>query len=277
MDSKLHVPKALKVVDLKDILAKANVSVTGKANKPDLIAKILASPEAVEVYNQNYGPAPETPAQDASPTPVNAPQKSEAVRPSFLSSSLRSTILSRRVSGTTTEIDCALVDFTNREGVGSLSALLEACFQGSTQTSKRHSLCAWACRNDTLVSKNDSAAAATKPSEISATEDAKKTVEDEEAEKRKARAARFGIPVVEPKAANVKAPGKGTGKAKGASLAEDPDKLAARAARFGNTLSPQDNSPKSNGKKRSAEPVDEEELARRKKRAERFGSSAVGY
>ena len=76
-----HIPrKALKVVDLKDILAKANVAVTGKANKPDLIAKILASPEAIEVYNNNYGPAPAHPAQDASASTKNAPQKSEAVR-----------------------------------------------------------------------------------------------------------------------------------------------------------------------------------------------------
>ena len=49
--------KSLKVVDLKDILAKAEVAIQGKANKPDLIAKILASPEALKVYEQQYGSA----------------------------------------------------------------------------------------------------------------------------------------------------------------------------------------------------------------------------
>jgi hypothetical protein len=44
--------KALKVVDLKDILAKASVSAPAKANKQDLIARILASPAALGVYNK---------------------------------------------------------------------------------------------------------------------------------------------------------------------------------------------------------------------------------
>ena len=52
--------KSLKVVDLKDILNKAAVAVPAKANKQDLIARILASPAAIQVYNklQNPNPAP---------------------------------------------------------------------------------------------------------------------------------------------------------------------------------------------------------------------------
>lgn len=225
--------KSLKVVDLKDILSKANVALTGKANKPDLIAKILASPEAIEVYNQNYGPAPDTPAQNASA----APQNTEAVRHSFLSSSLRSTVASRRVLATTTTTEtvrpplhpllaphsprilqnCPIAVLAKCEGGGSPGAVLEACFQGRTETSKRHSLCARACLNDTVASKQDNAAAAAKPSDTQTpvTADAKKTAEDEEAEKRKARAARFGIPLVEPTVANGKSPGKGAGKGAG--------------------------------------------------------------
>lgn len=53
MDSKL---KSLKVVDLKDILQKANVAVPAKANKQDLIAKVVASQAAIDVYNKQQNP-----------------------------------------------------------------------------------------------------------------------------------------------------------------------------------------------------------------------------
>ena len=46
--------KALKVVDLKAILAKANVSVPAKSTKSDLIAKILASKPALDAYGLLY-------------------------------------------------------------------------------------------------------------------------------------------------------------------------------------------------------------------------------
>ncbi|KAJ7622813.1 hypothetical protein DFH06DRAFT_1340697 [Mycena polygramma] len=53
MEGKL---KTLKVADLKDILAKAAQPPPPKATKPDLIARILASKEATDVYNAKYGP-----------------------------------------------------------------------------------------------------------------------------------------------------------------------------------------------------------------------------
>lgn len=42
--------KALKVVDLRNILSKAEVSAPQKANKQDLITKILASEQALKAY-----------------------------------------------------------------------------------------------------------------------------------------------------------------------------------------------------------------------------------
>lgn len=59
MDAKL---KSLKVVDLKQILSKAGVSAPAKANKSDLISKILASQEAIDAYNAQY--PSETPNDD---------------------------------------------------------------------------------------------------------------------------------------------------------------------------------------------------------------------
>jgi SAP domain-containing ribonucleoprotein len=53
--------KALKVVELKDILSKAAVSVPAKANKQDLIARILANPAAVSVYKKLQNPAAPAP------------------------------------------------------------------------------------------------------------------------------------------------------------------------------------------------------------------------
>jgi len=53
MDPKL---KALKVVDLRQILATAKVSVPAKATKSDLIAKIQASKPALDAYAVLYPP-----------------------------------------------------------------------------------------------------------------------------------------------------------------------------------------------------------------------------
>lgn len=60
--------KALKVVELKDILSKAHVAVPSKANKAELVAKLLASPDAISIVEGTFGqsaPAkffdPETP------------------------------------------------------------------------------------------------------------------------------------------------------------------------------------------------------------------------
>ncbi|KAJ7782987.1 hypothetical protein B0H16DRAFT_1494951 [Mycena metata] len=90
---------------------------------------------------------------------------------------------------------------------------------------------------------------------------------DAEAEKRRKRAERFGLPVVEPKSpAAKKAAVPAAAAAKQPKQPDVPEKLSARAARFGT------------GQKRPApvdEVVDEEEQEKRKKRAERFGTGAA--
>ena len=53
---------------------------TGKANKPDLIAKILASPEAVKVYEEQYGSPVNKDASGASAPAATKPASSAAVR-----------------------------------------------------------------------------------------------------------------------------------------------------------------------------------------------------
>lgn len=99
------------------------------------------------------------------------------------------------------------------------------------------------------------------------------TLVDGELEKRKARAARFGIPLVEPKKPHQLSPKKVAPSTKIISVPEDPEKLEARTARFGIddaiTQAPK------HGAKRAApvEEVDAEEHERRRKRAERFRSS----
>lgn len=53
MDAKL---KTLRVVDLRQILSTANVSVLTKATKGDLVAKILSSKAALDAYAILYPP-----------------------------------------------------------------------------------------------------------------------------------------------------------------------------------------------------------------------------
>lgn len=58
--------KALKVVDLKNILHSAGVSIPSKSNKNDLIARILASPVALDAYNAQHSPKTSEPAHEQS-------------------------------------------------------------------------------------------------------------------------------------------------------------------------------------------------------------------
>ncbi|KAI0745474.1 hypothetical protein C8Q76DRAFT_703775 [Earliella scabrosa] len=256
MESKL---KQLKVVDLKDILAKASVTITGKANKQDLIAKVLASPEAVEVYNKNYGPAPVEAKQAASSIPAAASEKPEAPQPPKVAVPSSTSQATKVVAAPTPPTTSKPVSKAAPHSVGATSA----------------------CRghvNLTNAPKTDATVSPAKPSEPTSTEGTvPKSPEDEEAERRRARAERFGIAVVQPKAASPQKNGKA---AKSGSLLDDPEKLAARAARFG-TQAPSAQTTattQTNGRKRAApppEPVDEEELARRRKRSERFGIPLV--
>ncbi|KAK0489116.1 hypothetical protein IW261DRAFT_1443252 [Armillaria novae-zelandiae] len=215
MESKL---KALKVVDLKAILATASVSLPAKANKQDLINTILASQPALDAYNTLHdvpvqADPPKAPAKKAEPStpakakPVEAPPKEEPV------------------------------------------------------------------------------AEPTAEAEPAAVEPTPAAVEDPELEKRKIRAARFGIPLVEPKPDRKNASRR---KLSDVSrrffcfshliLAQDSEKIKSRAARFGINTKPTTSPPsKRKAPATVTEEVDAEELARRKKRAERFGpKSTVG-
>ncbi|KAI1796447.1 hypothetical protein LXA43DRAFT_1079602, partial [Ganoderma leucocontextum] len=232
MEAKL---KALKVVDLKDILAKANVTVTGKANKQDLIAKILGAPDAVDVYNKIYVPAPTKSAENAPAASSRALEKSEAPPPPKASAPASPPKPSK----------AAVPVFSKPASQAAPDAPDAPATTSATST----------------------------PATATATN------ADAEEEKRKARAARFGIAVVEPKSTNAPKNGKvaTNGKAEKAGVNEDAEKLAVRAARFG-TQALSAEPEKSNGRKRAAPPsgpVDEEELSRRKKRAERFGIPLV--
>lgn len=57
--------KALKVADLKTVLRNASLPVPPRANKADLIAKILVEPAAVDAYNALHNPTEVVPQQDA--------------------------------------------------------------------------------------------------------------------------------------------------------------------------------------------------------------------
>ncbi|KJA27800.1 hypothetical protein HYPSUDRAFT_197959 [Hypholoma sublateritium FD-334 SS-4] len=186
MDAKL---KALKVQELKAVLARAQLTAPARATKSDLVARILAAPPALAAYAAIYPP------DDLLAPPEEVDWDADQPEPA-------------------------------------------------------------------PVVVAETPAPAPKAAPVPApTPTTTTTVDDPELAARMARAARFGIPVVEPAAAP--APKK-------APAGVDPKALEARAARFG--LKPA--AAPADKRKRGAPPaevVDEEELARRKKRAERFG------
>jgi hypothetical protein len=109
MEAKL---KALKVVDLKDILAKANQQPPPKATKTDLIARILASKDATAVYNQKFPPKDDLlapPEEYVSPLPIfpsfqPSPQPRLGCRPGeFRRNTRRAVCKSRPMFPTTTQ------------------------------------------------------------------------------------------------------------------------------------------------------------------------------
>ncbi|KAK0202773.1 hypothetical protein DFS33DRAFT_1488866 [Desarmillaria ectypa] len=207
MESKL---KALKVVDLKAILATASVSLPAKANKQDLINTILASQAALDAYNTLHDvpvqvDPPKPPEKKAQPPiPVKAkPSEPPKIPP---------------------KAEPATEPVTAAPPV-SVSAAPEPAMAADADV-------------------------------------------DPELEKRKQRAARFGIPLVE-----FKPDRKNASRKKLPTAVDDPEKVKSRAARFGIVTKPL-TSPSSKRKAPATvtEEVDAEELVRRQKRVERFGS-----
>ncbi|KAJ6593756.1 hypothetical protein B0H19DRAFT_1205205 [Mycena capillaripes] len=201
MEAKL---KTLKVADLKDILAKAQQPPPPKATKPDLIARILASKEATDVYNAKFAPKDDllAPPEDLD---WDVDQKPQTAAP----------------------------------------AAKPPPAPGAA--------------NPAPVSTPAATAPATDAPSAA-------TTEDIELEKRRQRAARFGVPLVEPRPPTAKKTAVPAAPAAATKKQPDvPEKLDARAARFGT----------SQKRPAPAEEVDAEEQERRRKRAERFGTGAA--
>ncbi|THU87708.1 hypothetical protein K435DRAFT_743445 [Dendrothele bispora CBS 962.96] len=201
--------KALKVNDLKQILQKASVSVPAKTNKADLIARILASPTALDAYNAQY--PSETANDDLLAPPEEVDWNVEDVPPA---------------------------QTKEPEPPASPPKPAEPPAPASRQNP---------------VEKEEPSTSSTAP-------------EDPELEKRKKRAERFGIALVEPKQPLQKKTSRNKSDPK-TTLNEDSEKLKTRAERFGIVGANAD----VNKRKRTEEAVDPEEQEKRRKRAERFG------
>jgi hypothetical protein len=72
-DSNVILRKSQRVADLRELLQKASVPIPAKANKADLIAKILASPAAIEAFN-NPGSSITTTAATPKPKATESSQ-----------------------------------------------------------------------------------------------------------------------------------------------------------------------------------------------------------
>lgn len=234
--------KALKVVDLKEILNRAGVSIPSKSNKNDLIARILASPAALDVYHAQHSPkpsktTPEKPAvQQEQPSQVSVRTSLSRITDAMLTfhtvvfyeaiikvscSRLHTVSYLRHTSTaapTATQSPQELPAATS-PSVKPVSSIAPA-------VSTRVPL-SYRC---TLMTESPKSLAATT---ITTTEGAStapttsnsRSTEDEELERRKARAARFGLPLVEPAkptadAANTSKPTKLAAAAPDVSLAQ---------------------------------------------------------
>lgn len=249
MEAKL---KALKVADLKEILVKASAPAPARVNKQDLINKILANPTAVKVYEELYLPSNPT----SKPAPTSPPKQAPPASTDDLLAPPE-------------DLDWSIMDAGDVPPVTASPAKNPVPPHQPPPTKPTQ-------ENNHATPPQAPAvpASSTKASPLPSNNvkaDNPVTVDDE-LEKRKARAARFGIPLVEPtqplqhqvrKVSQTKQTGQ---------LLDDPERLKKRAERFGVSNAPVQ--PAKSGSKRAApaEEVDAEELERRRKRAERFGT-----
>ncbi|KAH7888799.1 hypothetical protein F5I97DRAFT_2055740 [Phlebopus sp. FC_14] len=248
MEAKL---KSLKVLELKDILSKASAPAPAKTNKQDLINRIVATPAAVQIYNQLH---------HASSQPKSAPESN----PPNLSS--HDDLLAPPED----------LDWTTEETSAPATVTVPDPKKSSPAQEPAQPPDAQLVAPTPPSSSNarpEAPSAALPPNVTQPTE--KRAVIDNELEKRKARAARFGIPLVEEKGSRSPRARKFTGRptAKTHSV-DDPEKLKARAERFGTSSG--DQPAKGSSKRAPVEEVDAEEQERRRKRAERFGTQSIG-
>ncbi|KAH9041130.1 hypothetical protein EDB84DRAFT_1475045 [Lactarius hengduanensis] len=257
MEAKL---KSLKVADLRDICTRANVSTTTRSTKADLMAKILASQPAIDAYNAKYQPNGNPPPPPKSTVPP--------ANDDMLASPED-------------------VDWTLQDSPKPVPAPLASPTRNIPNSPAKPPPTP-APTNSQPKASPPKPTPVVSETEAPAPAAAAATSVDDELEKRKARAARFGIALVEPvkpksaKTASEQTPPKSAG----AVADVDPEKLKARSQRFATGKSEQQigatpataPAPAAGGKKRRTpvEEVDTEEQERRRKRAERFGIPVVG-
>ncbi|KZV86728.1 hypothetical protein EXIGLDRAFT_840548 [Exidia glandulosa HHB12029] len=268
MESKV---RALTVAKLRDALTKSSTAFPPKANKDALIVKVLESPGALAALGLVEAKAPAAAA--ASPGDDNDDLLAPPAEFDW--------------DGTANGEDKPAAAPTTAAPAKPASAVKPVPASASVKPTPAATP-ATATKLETPANPPD----VPNPAESS-------VVADAEIEKRRKRAERFGVPFNELSAPSTPTPAGKPGK-KGAAaspaVADDPDKLKARAARFGiATTTPSttassspsatpkapkaaNGKPNPNPKKRPSETVatvDPEEEERRKKRAARFGAPTV--
>ncbi|KAG6332698.1 hypothetical protein ID866_6389 [Astraeus odoratus] len=236
----------LQVAELRDILSKAAAPAPARTNKQDLIARVLATPTAIEIYHNLY-PSAEPVSSPAVSTPVvkvHAPSSNDDLLAP-----------PEDLDWTTVETSDATPATPFPQNTTSLKSSPPTKL---AQGKPGKPTAAPVTLPPALVPPSD-APAPERPAVI-----------DDELERRKARAARFGIALVEPKRSPQRQVKKNNPTKTASSQPDDAEKMRKRAERFG--LSNSDAQATGTGTKRSApvEEVDAEEMERRRKRAERF-------